>query len=369
MEIHTEGVKYAGSKRKLLPHILAMVSELPCRSVWDGFSGTTRVSQALAQSGFQVISSDISELSEVFATAYLQNRQSPEKYQELIDHLNGLSSVDGWFSEHYGGDVLPDGSSVQPDGRKRPFQRKNMRKTDAIREELERLNLDSITHAVGLVSLILALDAVDNTLGHFASYLRVWSPRSYRDLTLRVPKLWVNERENDVFRADIFDLLGKVRADVAYLDPPYGSANEKMPPSRIRYTSYYHFWKTLIINDRPAIFGKALRRNDSADLLSASVFEEFRKDSTGKFLAVEAIHRMLREIQVPWVLLSYSSRGRATTRDLMEVIQDVGRLEKIETIGHPRHVMSHMQWTREWIQHLEEPNREYLFLIRRSRFS
>lgn len=369
MDFHTEGVKYAGSKRRLLPNILTMVSSLPCRTVWDGFSGTTRVSQALVQSGFRVISSDLSILSEVFATAYLRNRQPSERYQELMAHLNGLPLVEGWFSEHYGGEVGLHGSSVQSDGRKRPFQRKNMQKTDAIREELERLNLDEVTRAVALTSLMLALDAVDNTLGHFSSYLREWSPRSYRDLTLRVPKLWVNEEEHEVYRADIFDLLGKVRADLAYLDPPYGSANEKMPPSRIRYASYYHFWRTLIENDRPATFGKALRRTDTTDPLSASVFEEFRKDSHGKFLAVEAIHRMLRAIQVPWVILSYSSRGRATTRDLLEAIQDVGRLEKVEVIGYPQHVMSRMQWTKEWSQRLEEPNREFLFLICRDRFS
>lgn len=365
MNIHTEGVKYAGSKRKLLPYILAMISDLPCRTVWDGFSGTTRVSQALVQSGFRVIASDLSVLSEVFAVAYLQNRQPPEKYQELIAHLNALPPVEGWFSEHYGGDVQPDGSSVQPDGRKRPFQRKNMQKTDAIREELDRLKLDRVTRAVVLVSLTLALDTVDNTLGHFSSYLREWSPRSYRDLTLRIPKLWVNEQENEVFRADIFDLLGKVHADVAYLDPPYGSANEKMPPSRIRYASYYHFWKTLIENDRPTTFGKALRRTDTSDPLAGSVFEEFRKNAAGKFLAVEAIHRMLREIQVPWLLLSYSSAGRATTKDLLEAIQDAGRLEKVKAIGHRKHVMSQMAWTEEWTQHLDEPYREFLFLVKK----
>jgi len=57
---------------------------------------------------------------------------------------------------------------------KRPWQKHNTRKLDAIREEIDRLNLDADDKAVALTSLILALDQVDSTLGHFASYLRDW---------------------------------------------------------------------------------------------------------------------------------------------------------------------------------------------------
>ena len=36
----TEGIKYAGSKLKLLPHILQLVQKVKPRTVLDGFSGT-----------------------------------------------------------------------------------------------------------------------------------------------------------------------------------------------------------------------------------------------------------------------------------------------------------------------------------------
>ncbi|MGB4805131.1 MAG: DNA adenine methylase, partial [Anaerolineae bacterium] len=44
----TEGIKYAGSKLKLIPQILQLIKKVNAKTVWDGFSGTTRVSQALA---------------------------------------------------------------------------------------------------------------------------------------------------------------------------------------------------------------------------------------------------------------------------------------------------------------------------------
>ena len=41
----TEGIKYAGSKLKLLPEILRLAKRTGAKTVIDGFSGTTRVSQ------------------------------------------------------------------------------------------------------------------------------------------------------------------------------------------------------------------------------------------------------------------------------------------------------------------------------------
>ena len=53
--IQTEGIKYSGSKLKLLPYILSIIRSLPVNRILDGFSGTTRVSQALAKCNYQVI--------------------------------------------------------------------------------------------------------------------------------------------------------------------------------------------------------------------------------------------------------------------------------------------------------------------------
>lgn len=108
----TQGVKYVGSKLKLLPYILDLAKKTRAKSVFDGFSGSTRVSQAFAQAGYRVISNDIAEWSKKFATCYLKNLKQPEEYQSLINHLNSLPPEDGWFTEHYGGDVAPGGGGT-----------------------------------------------------------------------------------------------------------------------------------------------------------------------------------------------------------------------------------------------------------------
>jgi adenine-specific DNA-methyltransferase len=280
----------------------------------------------------------------------------------LIEHLNGVSPRDGWFTEHYGG--KPNGGvAVQPDGFKRPWQVHNTRKLDGIREEIDRLSLSTVERAVALTSLILALDRVDNTLGHFVSYLKHWAPRSFKPLTLDVPMLFTNTQDNEVLRKDVFSAAART-ADLAYFDPPYGSNNEKMPPSRVRYASYYHLWTTVCLNDRPELFGKASRRKDSSDTVAASVFEEFRRNPvTGCFVAVEAIERLIRSTAAHWIILSYSSGGRATADELNNVLSRSGNVLDVIELDYKRNVMAGMKWTNEWLRDAESPNREFLFLI------
>lgn len=358
MEIpKTEGIKYAGSKLKLLPYIFEMVTELKgVETVLDGFSGSTRVSQAFAQKGYSTTANDIAVWSEVFATCYLISNKSNDYYQELIDYLNHLKGVEGWFTENYGGTATDF---------KKPFQMKNAMRLDAIRDEIEQLNLPWEDKCVMLTSLIYGLDKVDSTLGHYAAYLSEWSPRSFNDLKMKLPLRFNLQGKNNVFRDDIFNTVANHRFDLVYLDPPYGSNNEKMPPSRVRYASYYHLWTTIIQHDKPPLFGKANRREDSRDDLSASVFEEFRKSETGDFLAMKALRRLIEETKAHYLLLSYSSGGRATKEQLLDIISDTGKLLDVKLIDYKKNVMSSMQTTKEWIKN-EEKHHEFLFLMEKS---
>lgn len=359
----TEGIKYAGSKLKLLPYILKLVNEVQPNTVLDGFSGTTRVAQALAKLGYSVIANDVAIWSKVFGTCYLLNERSEGYYKELIQHLNSLPGKDGWFTENYGG--LPnEGNAKQFDGLKKPWQVHNTRKLDAIREEIDKLKLDKTERSVALTSLIFALDAVDNTVGHYAAYLKEWSARSYNTMTLRVPNLFFSEGSHIVSNDDIFNILNEVEVDLAYFDPPYGSNNEKMPPSRVRYAAYYHIWTTICLNDRPELVGKAKRRTDTSDRVAASIFEEFRRnEETGRFIAVEAIERLLREVKANFIILSYSSGGRATAQDLHYAISECGEIKKIVEVDYKRNVMANMTWTNEWVKDSKKPHKEFLFLI------
>ncbi len=362
--IETEGIKYIGSKLKLLPDILSIIRSLPVRRVLDGFSGTTRVSQAFAQCGYEVISNDIAVWSKVFAECYLKGTIT-KQLEDKIKYLNAVEPKDGWFTYHYGGEVN-NGISIQSDGRKRVWQKYNTRKLDAIRSEIDKIADDSIENSVLLTSLILALDKADNTLGHYAYYLREWSPRSFKSLRLLSPRTQglteISDRHR-ITNTDVFNILPEVKADLSYFDPPYGSNNEKMPPSRVRYASYYHIWKTICLNDEPDIAGVANRRADYNDRDAGSVFEEFRKNKEGRFIALEAIEQLLSECTSPYILLSYSNGGRATKEEIGEIISRLCKNVNVFSMDYQRSVMSGMRWTYDWVSQREDNNMEFLFLI------
>lgn len=365
VEVRTQGIKYAGSKKKLLGPILHLSKKTGAKAVFDGFAGSTRVSQAFAQSGYSVISNDKAVWSKVLGGCYLTSRESDGHYQELIDHLNNVKPFFGWFSEYYGGQTDNLGNSLGVDGLKKPFQLKNTKKLDAIRSEIDNLSLSEDEKNVALTSLILALEKVDNTLGHYVSYLRCWSKRSYKSLRLELPQILRTNASHQCLQEDAIELASTTDAHLAYYDPPYGSNNEKMPPSRVRYDAYYHFWKTLILNDQPKTFGAACRRADSSDKIASSCFEDFRQDEMGSYIAVKAIDTLIKRSAAKDIILSYSSGGRATKQELLSILGKNGTVTDVLRISHKQNVMAHMRWTDLWSKNPDEGHFEYLFLLRR----
>lgn len=362
--VPTEGIKYSGSKLKLLPYILSIIRFLPVRTVFDGFSGTTRVSQALAYCDYNVISNDLAIWSKVFGECYLKgviNKQLEEK----ICYLNSLPGKNGWFTEHYGGKANK-GLAIQSDGKKRIWQVHNSKKLDAIRPQIDKIADNSVEHSVLLTSLILALDKVDNTLGHYVSYLKFWSSRSFNKLKLTVPLISRKHDCHRILNKDIFGAFKLVKkADLSYFDPPYGSNNEKMPPSRVRYASYYHIWKTICLNDQPELTGATNRRKDCSDKEAGSVFEEFRKNKAGQFISLRYLDKLIKNCPSPYILLSYSNGGRVKKKEIKSIIEKQCKKLKIFSIDYKKNVMAGMHWTGDWIKEKKEKNIEFLFLIQK----
>ncbi len=357
--IVTEGIKYSGSKLKLLPHILSIVRSLPVRNIFDGFAGTTRVSQAFAKYGYKVICNDQALWSKVFGECYLKGKQTA-LLEEKLDYLNHLKGHEGWFTKNYGG-VSNNGLSVNSDGKKKVWQIHNTKKLDAIRPKIDKISENSIEKSILLTSLISALDKVDNTLGHYASYLRQWSPRSFKTMELKMPLMKSIPSHHKVMNKDIFQALSQVKADLSYFDPPYGSNNQKMPPSRVRYASYYHIWKTICLNDKPNLVGQSNRREDCSDRKTGSIFEEFRKNKEGDFIALKAIEKLIQKCSSRYILLSYSNGGRAAKEDICRIIKEHSRKAHIFSIDYKKNVMAGMCWTYDWIK--RDKNIEFLFLI------
>jgi adenine-specific DNA-methyltransferase len=272
-------IKYIGSKRLLVPRITALVRAVPgAQRVLDLFTGTTRVAQGLKAAGLHVTANDLASYSEVLATAYIATDAAAVRdLTPVLAQLNALPGERGYVTRTFCEEA-------------RYFQPPNGMRIDAIRREIDRMAGDVAERAILLAALLQAADRVDSTTGLQMAYLKQWSPRSHRELELRMPVLLAGPG-----RATREDALEFVQCpeeyDVAYLDPPYNQHS---------YHSNYHIWETLIRHDAPPSYGVARKREDCRTTKSAF---------NVRARAWEAMQRVVMEVRARYVVLSFSDEG------------------------------------------------------------
>jgi adenine-specific DNA-methyltransferase len=350
-------IRYAGNKRKIVPKILSLISELNVDKVLDGFSGSIAVSQALKNERYVVGSNDISVYSKVFGECFLLNRTPQSVFVPLIEELNSLTGIDGWFTSHYGGYDM-NGSSVQKDGKKRPFQIHNTKKIDAIREKIDSFfPNDCIEKSVLITSLILSMDKVSNDMGHQVSYLKTWTKKSYGDIILEVPNFKIDNLDHKVYQKTIFDVEDKY--DLVYVDPPYGTSNKKTPTSRVRYQSYYHLWTTICLNDKPNTVGVANRRHDaSSDKIKSSISEFENLDV--KYVE-DAFIKLIDKFKDSHIIISYNNRSKVTIDKLLEIFDK--RINNHISFPYKENAQTNAVLNSKYKIVHKEPLKEHLFLL------
>lgn len=361
MVTKTEGVRYTGSKKEIIPKILSLVKQ-HCPNVTtilDGCAGTTRVSQAFRKSGYEVTANDLSDYTQTFGRCYLQNTKPAAHYQSWIEQLNNLKGKSGWFTKHYGGVVTTHekGNAVQEDGKKRPWQIHNTQKLDAILDKIPELTNDPVERSVLLTSTILAMDKVDNTMGHQVAYLKDWPKRSYDAVKLEVPSLIPEGKPCQISQRSIFDI--EEYYDLIYLDPPYGTNNQKTKTTRVRYRSYYHLWTTVCRNDKPTLHGASLRRKDaSSDSLpgAISIFENTSHD-----VVFTATKKLIQDLNCKYVLFSYGNKSKLSEANLRQIFEEYKVLE-FAIFDHKENAMKSATSNSEWLGD-QSKYQEFLILI------
>lgn len=294
-------IKYLGSKRTLVPRIVAVAERLVADSgsrraptACDLFCGTTRVAQGLKQAGFVVTASDTASYAAVLATAYVEADARRVKKRALaakLAHLAALPGRDGYFTRTFCEES-------------RFFQPFNGRRIDAIRDEIDNLAEGRAERAILLTSLMEAADRVDSTTGLQMAYLKAWAPRSHNPLELRMPELLTGRGtalQGDA--TDIASSLGEV--DIAYLDPPYNQHS---------YRSNYHIWETLVQHDAPAAYGIARKREDC---------REVKSPYNSRRSAWDAFSSLVRTVKARHLIVSFSNEGFFAHDDIVSLLEEV----------------------------------------------
>jgi adenine-specific DNA-methyltransferase len=299
-------IKYLGSKRLLLPWILALVDALPgVRSVLDLFSGTSRVGHALKARGLQVIANDHNAYAHVLARCYVE----ADRRRVRTQALRGLAEMErvppraGWFVEHYC-------------RRARYLRPENGARIEAMREHLARTSIESDVEAVLLTALLEAADRVDSTTGVQMAYLKRWAPRALRAIELRMPALLPGR--GLALGREAADAAG-IEVDLAYLDPPYNQHS---------YRGNYHVWETLVRWDAPDTYGVAEKRVDCRTRRSGF--------NSRRTIAAELL-RVLEALRARHVILSFNDEGHLDTPALESLLAPFGPAAVLE-VDHPRYV-------------------------------
>lgn len=350
-------IRYAGNKRKIVPKILKLTSGLNVNKVLDGFSGSTVVSQAFKKDKYVVGCNDISIYSKVFAECFLLNKKPQSFFVPFIEELNSLIGIDGWFTSNYGGYDI-NGSAVQKDGKKKPFQIHNTKRIDAIRDKIDSFfPNDCIEKSVLITSLILSMDKVSNDMGHQVSYLKTWTKKSYSNIILEVPNFKIDNLDHKVYQKTIFDI--KDIYDLVYVDPPYGTSNKQTPTSRVRYQSYYHIWTTICLNDKPNTVGVANRRYDaSSDSIKSSISEFENLDL--KYVENSFI-KLIDKFKNSHIIISYNNRSKVTIDKLLEIFDK--RINNHISFEYKENAQTNAVINSKYKIIHKEPLKEYLFLL------
>ena len=284
-------IKYLGSKRTLVAVLGAIAQAAEAKTAVDLFTGTTRVAQAFKRNGLSVIASDSATYSDILAKCYLEadlDKADLNSLSQKIAFLNSLPGSRGYVTENFC-------------EKARFFQIKNGERIDAVREELEANFKTDPEYPILLTSLMLAADRVDSTTGQHMAYLKKWSHRSGHDLELLVPDLISGTGRSILGLAEeVIDELPMV--DLLYMDPPY---------NQHRYFTNYHIWETLVRWDNPEPYGVAMKRMDSREAHTHSVFNQRKK-------MPPAFKDVITKAKAKTVVVSYNNESWVEPIDIAE---------------------------------------------------
>jgi adenine-specific DNA-methyltransferase len=283
-----------GSKKKLLESIVDVARSFPeAKSIIDLFSGTARVGHALKANGYQVFSNDHNAYAATLARCYVQanGEDWATQAQVLIDEFNALKGSPGYVTETF---------CVNS----RYFQPKNGERIDAIREAISEKSLEPELEAILLVSLMEAADRVDSTTGVQMAYLKQWASRSNNDLALRLPLLLPQAKNGKsmAHQLEALDAAKSLHADLAYIDPPYNQHN---------YLGNYHIWESLVLWDKPEVYGIAQKRVD---------VKERRSIYNSKPAFKTAFRELLSSVRAKGMIISFSDEGYINREEMEELV-------------------------------------------------
>lgn len=355
------GHRYIGAKTRILDAILEGIARATPKggTVADIMSGTGSISLELRLRGYKVVANDIMRQAYHITRARLLSQSSPqfsgtteylsssgqtlltlhEGYAALIQTLNNLEPIEGYFWREFSPQGSPE-NGTQP---RKYFSSENAKKIDACRSFIATLHnehaLTDIEHSILIHDLIMAANDIANIAGTYGHFLSKFVPRALEPIEFSPMKFVKGgpASGHTVMNGSAEDVASAISADLCYVDPPY---------KKRQYAANYHVLETIAKEDFPPAVGRSGLRP----------WRDEYSDFCSKVKIRPAFEKVVKGMNCPIFLISYSSEGLLTKREMLQLLEGYGTVDLQE--------FSNKRFKSRDEQSAEDVT-EYLFLLRR----
>ncbi len=306
--------RYLGNKTKLSEWIVGEITKvIPAGStIADPMCGTASVSLALARAGYSVTAADALAFPVIHARTRLLAKQAPAfkafgGYDKALEWLLSIQPIEGYFFKEFG-------DAGKPANGRKPrlyFSAHNAARIDGVRVSIRDLaksgTITKLEHNVLLHTLILATNKVANISGTYGYFLKELSKNAQNQIEFDSLQFEHTPGNHSVLEGSVENLASSLSVGAVYLDPPY---------TKRQYAGNYHILETLAQEDEPIAVGDGGLRP----------WKEQASDFCYRRSAGNAFRQILKELSVPHVFISYSQDGQVPEHELIEILNDFGKV-------------------------------------------
>lgn len=299
--------RYTGSKYKLMEWIRTLiVDNCEGKIFFDVFAGTGVVTEYMINDYEKYIINDFLYSNEVIYKGFLlQENYDMDKLIKIVEKYNKTNKIklkDNYVSTNFGDKY---------------FNKDDAKLIGKIREELEisisKKEISSKEYYILLSSLLYSIDKIANTCGHYDAYRKIDNIESKFKYELILPKKLDKKQKIEIYREDSNVLAKEIKADVAFIDPPYNSR---------QYSRFYHVLENITKWEKPELYGTALKPKEEN-------MSEYCKTSAPK-----AFKDLIDNLNVKYIVVTYnntynskssSSKNKITLEEIKTILDEKGK--------------------------------------------
>jgi adenine-specific DNA-methyltransferase len=329
-------INFIGNKERLADWICDNFPK-NTTSIFDAFSGGGSISYYAKKRGLKVISNDILLTNYLLAKSLIEN--SSDKIEE--EDMNLIFSgkpIKGFMYKNYSNVLFFPDECMELDLYRRNIEKLSSNYKKALAFSLLRR---SMIRKMPYSRFNIDWDKIKLLRNEEYSYKNYKRKRAYHNKSFKYHfidnleeyngAVFKNGQKNTAYNDDIFNLLGRVEADVIYLDPPYtGTMNN--------YFGFYGVIDEYIKNKKMEPFENNFMDKENSLLLFDKLFSSL---SGYKY----------------WIL-SYNNNSYPPRNDLVKIISKYSKEIKVIKKKHNYKITG---------KDKKNKNREYLFIIKNNK--